>query len=338
MCVGGACALGAVVVAAHGEEEQGETARFSWARGAGAEACASGAELQAEVNKRLGRDAFAEPARRSIEGVVTREGAKWIARLYVRELDGTLLGQRELTSDAADCKALGSAVVLAVALAIDPEAAMGPPPSTSSSAAPSTSTSGSAAPRPKKTKPVPMPPPMVVFLPMKDPDAGAFVSPRILIATGLVPRPAIGAALGVDPHRLHAIHPTFGAMLVPSTRVSPDGQVGFALTAGWLGVCARLAGDERVLVSTCGSAWLGVIHAFVYSFEPVEPGDRFWAGLSASGRTAIHLLGPLYAEVGFDALLPLTRHHFRVENRVDELFQQPFLALTGWLGAGLRFQ
>jgi hypothetical protein len=56
-----------------------------------------------------------------IDGLATKEGATWIARIYVRDTGGKMMGSRELRSDAADCAALGDAVVLAVALGIDPE-------------------------------------------------------------------------------------------------------------------------------------------------------------------------------------------------------------------------
>jgi len=337
LALGTACALGVVGVLAQGDEApKGETARFAWARGAGAESCASAAELQADVDKRLGRDAFAEPVSKSIEGTVTREGGKWIARLYVRDLSGVLLGQREITSDASDCKALGSAVTLAVALAIDPEAALAPPPSVSASA--STSASSSSKPKKKPIAEPPLPPPLVVYLPMNDPERGTTVSARAVIASGLLPRPAIGAALAVDPDRLRTFHPTFGAVILPSTRIAPDEQVGFAFSALWLGGCARLAGDERVVVSACASAWLGVMHAVVYSLEPVAPGDRFWAGLSGTGRASVHLVGPLFGDLGFDLVFPLTRHRFLAENRQDDLFQQPFVTLVGWVGAAVRFR
>src|SRR5258707_15482234 len=109
--VAAAASLGVVAIAlAQGTGTDGPaTARLSWSRGVGAESCPDRVALEKDVSARLGRDAFAEPVRRSIEGTVVKDGTRWIAKLYIRQLDGTLIGSRDLNSEAADCKPLGSA-------------------------------------------------------------------------------------------------------------------------------------------------------------------------------------------------------------------------------------
>ncbi|MEM9196195.1 MAG: hypothetical protein AAGF12_43935, partial [Myxococcota bacterium] len=99
-------------------------ASFVWVRGAGAEACASTASLQVEVAERLGRDPFQPPITQHIEGIVRRSEGTFVATLYNRDPEGALVGEREFRSEAEDCDGLAAAVVLAVALAIDPEAAL----------------------------------------------------------------------------------------------------------------------------------------------------------------------------------------------------------------------
>ena len=63
-------ALGQSPDNAESADDAEATARLAWVRGPGAESCATGLELQKDVSRRLGRDAFAEPASRTIEGTV----------------------------------------------------------------------------------------------------------------------------------------------------------------------------------------------------------------------------------------------------------------------------
>src|SRR5262249_28273341 len=98
---------------------------LDWTRGAGAEACISEQELRTAVETRLGRELVdASKARLRIEGSISRtHGAKgWTATLIVSDASGTL-GNRELQEAASSCAELNPEIVLAVVLAIDPDAA-----------------------------------------------------------------------------------------------------------------------------------------------------------------------------------------------------------------------
>ena len=113
---------------AAGARAEPSPVRFGWVRGRGADTCPSRREIADQIAERLGRSPFTEGAARSIDAVVTRSEAGWRAEIYVREQDGAPAGARELTSEAPDCGPLASACVLAIALAIDPEAVTRPPP------------------------------------------------------------------------------------------------------------------------------------------------------------------------------------------------------------------
>ncbi|MEO7094648.1 MAG: hypothetical protein ABI175_15430, partial [Polyangiales bacterium] len=165
------------------------TVRLSWVRAQGAEGCIDRDTLARDVSARLGRDAFAGAPQRSIEGIVAREGKRWVARLYVRDPAGVLVGDREIASDAADYSALGGAVTLAVALVIDPEAALAPPPSTSGSTSTSVTASANAPP----SASIAVAPPASASI-VAPPVASVVVAPRPIlvearfaITTGLVP-------------------------------------------------------------------------------------------------------------------------------------------------------
>src|SRR5262249_51464365 len=132
-------------------------ARLSWSRAPGADACMTTSELERDVSQRLGRDPFAAAAGLLIEGTVAHDGHRWIAKLWVRDSAGTLIGSRELTSEADNCESLGRAVGLAIALSIDPEAASAASASSvpAASAASSVTKTVSSVPRSKAPKPMP---------------------------------------------------------------------------------------------------------------------------------------------------------------------------------------
>src|SRR5438309_7754199 len=78
-----------VVPRARADDPAPPTVHLSWVRAKGAETCIDRETLAHDVNARLGRDAFGGAPARSIEGLVAREGAKWVAHLYVRDADGS---------------------------------------------------------------------------------------------------------------------------------------------------------------------------------------------------------------------------------------------------------
>lgn len=100
---------------------------LAWVRGAGAEDCPPAAELQREVEQRIGRPLFDIAAPQSIEASVQRDdhGASPTRRseIHVRDSDGTSIGERTLTSTEVDCRSLFSSTALAIALLVDPDAA-----------------------------------------------------------------------------------------------------------------------------------------------------------------------------------------------------------------------
>ena len=101
-------------------------------RGPGADACSSGSQIAAWVEKRFAKSPFAPDAALSIDAYVTHAESGWRAQIYIRNREGGLAGSRELTSDASDCASIQSAAVLVIALTIDPEAGLlrlTPPPS-----------------------------------------------------------------------------------------------------------------------------------------------------------------------------------------------------------------
>lgn len=107
----------------------------------GAESCVSGPELARRVEARLGRPVFGAPGEAAllVEGRAERTAEGWRATVGLTGPDATAAGERVLVSRAETCDALGDAVVVAVALMIDPVGGLGgAPPEASVAAAPAT--------------------------------------------------------------------------------------------------------------------------------------------------------------------------------------------------------
>src|SRR5690606_18987279 len=89
------------------------------------ESCISRQEIVSKVRRRLGTDPFTGEPGQWLEGVIRREGHSWTATLYERDAEGNTLGTREFQSESEDCRELDEAIVLMVALLIDPEGGRG---------------------------------------------------------------------------------------------------------------------------------------------------------------------------------------------------------------------
>ncbi|HXN33107.1 MAG TPA: hypothetical protein VN894_14650, partial [Polyangiaceae bacterium] len=261
-----------IALAAAGRRANADAAsqvRLVWVRGERTQGCDDRATIARRVVERLGRDVFSESAPRSIEGVIQHEGERWDAHLYVREADGSLFGSRYLTSTAPDCGALDAAVTLAIALAIDPDAALRPAPASSPAAA----MPGPAAPPPTQAPPLTPTSPVsrLPETPSTAPRLAAPVSPkapepsrggslsataRVLVAAGILPGAAAGAALSADGPAGSRFQGTAGLLYFPEAR-NAAGDFAFGLTAGWLGVCAEPWAAGRLAVAICGKILLG---------------------------------------------------------------------------------
>ena len=100
------------------------TYALSFVRGAGAEGCPNRHDLEREVSEKLGRAPFEPAASRSIEILTERTPEGHRSVVSVIDRDGKLIGRRVLLDETATCAPIFSATALAVALLIDPEAAL----------------------------------------------------------------------------------------------------------------------------------------------------------------------------------------------------------------------
>ena len=327
--------------------------RLEWIRARGAEACLARADIEERVSARLGRPVFSDAARGTIEGFVQREGETWVAHILARDESGRVTGSRDLTNNAPDCSGLDAAVTLAVALVIDPEAALRPPssapprplpvrlpvavpPAPPLPPAPPFPTPAAPPPPPPAECPVERPCPRAESVPEARSLPKATLGGRVLVASGLLPGAAAGFAVAAEVPLTRWIDVTTGAFFLPEERTS-NSEFGFGLTAAWLGACAVpwRARAPRVTLSLCGDLGLGAIHSVVYAFLPTNPGDRVWAGATASGQLRVRIAGPVALEAGAALVVPLIRQPFVVQGEGTAVFQESSAAAVGFGGVGL---
>ncbi|MDB4994440.1 MAG: hypothetical protein JWM74_1872 [Myxococcaceae bacterium] len=334
---------------------------FSWARSDGGEKCPSTEVMRARIAERLGSKKDAQG--RSIDAIVSRTNGRYTARVLLRDATGTLRGAREITSDAADCDPLAAAVVLAAALAIDPESASRPSPSQSPSPSPSPSPPSPPAPAPPLDVPVPVPvpvtdpssagPPSGKPSPSPSPSTststststweetrGAVIA-RPELSLGLVPHPAFGVAVAGRVRVANRVDVAAGLMWIPEARLA-DGAFGIGLSAVRLGACVAPWESPPFALLGCADFLAGATHASARDASVAPAGERGWFAMAASSRFAVRVVGPLLLEVGADAIVPFVRDTF-VSGRVvpgenhRNAFQQAAVAGLFHFGAGVSF-
>lgn len=310
-----ACIASAQVAAAQGEPASG--VRFDFSRDAQADGCPSGEVIRGAVRDRLGRDPFVGDPIRIIEGHVRNDGGL-VAEIVVRTSDGELVGRRELRSDEPSCESLADAIVLAVALTIDPNALL-----------------ASRPPEPVEPPREPDPSPRVEApppVPVEDRSPTGGLALALAVGAGLLPSVSVGPALIASIDVLPWMSVEAGLTLWPE---QSEADAGFGLTTGRLAICfVPLASDLRVLLCAGGQA--GALHQVVRIPEPVDPGQRFWAAVSAAATFELRIVGPLMARAGLELVVPLVRDRF-VTGAAAEIFEPSAVAGAGHAGLGVRF-
>jgi hypothetical protein len=313
---------------------------LSWVRDQGAESCISPEALKRDVALRLGREPFQEPADHRIEGIVRREEARWVARLYEHDAQGRRLGMRTIESQSADCRELDAAVALAVALIIDPD--MGRASSSAAFPEPSPRAAPGDATRPTYDETARLPAPVTpvgpvmpaTYQPTRAQPTPVALMVGASLAQDLLPGLAPGFSIATDVGFGSHLHGRLGALYAPERR-RRETTMDFALglTAASLGICYETRGALGPVA--CASLLGGALHAVVYSPEPARPGDRGWGAARVDAGLGVRT-GRLVAELRAWALVPVVRWQFRVEGR-DVAFREPWLVPGLELALGWRF-
>ncbi|AUX41310.1 hypothetical protein SOCE26_027200 [Sorangium cellulosum] len=332
---------------------------LSWVRLEGAvEHCPTASQVRADIARRLGRDLVTTGGGPSIETVAQGQPGAWSVQIRTT-CEGAPPSVRVLTDRTATCAGIADAAVLAIALTIDPEAALSPPAEAPPAPAPVEDTPRPAtppapparSPEPPEAPPFPRStPPAPPPRPGGQPPAGAAVA-RGLAVHGIFPDVAPGIAVSgewsVLPHGGSFLPPitlSIGLMWLPEQR-GPTQRLGFGLTAGWAGVCVEAIHGPAVVLGVCGRGFLGSIHAVVYgsagdeapAFNPLNPGGFPWFGGAVGGRFAVRVVGPLRLETGIDLIVPNRYKWTQEGNTAKPLFSQPPVAGSIFGGVGVTF-
>lgn len=300
-------------------------ARMAWVRGEGAGECPDGPGLAQRLVAILGRDPFGPAPSQFIEGVVERRDGRWVARLFVRTAGDPATASREFTDESRGCEVVATSVALAMALSIDPGAALRAPD----------------APPPPAAPPPPSRPPTRPRRPHPPAarEVGAAVEVRAVGLLGLLPGLTPGVALAGEPFVRGRLRLLLAGLYAPETRTDRFGaRFAFGLSAFTAAGCVDVAVWNGGAVAGCAGVALGAVHSVVFDLLPYAPGDRLWAGVQASARLTVRIVRPLVAVAGVDAwALPL-RARFHLERREDVVFEQGAFALTGHFGLGVSFR
>jgi hypothetical protein len=260
-------------------------AALDYARGAGADECPSAAVLRALVAERLGYDPFREDAQLAVEVSIARDGDRLRAAIRLAR-DGEDAGVRELDEPIGACAPLIASVVLAISIAIDPEAAMGAP---------------RAEPPLPQANDVEVP--IEVVPPIRGPSLRGIVWLGAAGAFGLTP----GLAGGVRAGGEIVVDETFsigaGVTGLFSGPIAAGGAaIAGSIAAGELFACGWLA-PLVVCAVIAGGASFGAGHGF----EVDRQGDAAYAAIGARALVHQPIAGPLALRASIDLSAPLVR-------------------------------
>ena len=331
----GACLLAAGLVGSAAANAGPRAVHLVYNRGAGAEQCPSQAELQQGIIARLGRDPFWGRGARQVWITISRSGTELVATIAAQAEDGAAAQVRAVTSRRTECVELASTVELALAIAIDPVAAMGRPSQAPGDIAepfePPSAPTGSVASAPGAPEAAALGTTRRPATPevRSGRDLHWFVGAGLLLSTRAGPGTSAGLALDLGARRGAWSLTLEGRVDDPTEADGGAISASLVLAAAvpcyhvrWLAACAvAAAGILR------GSAAPDLPDAQVDMTPYCAAGARVAAELPVSGRFA------LGAHV--DVLATLTPTHLRVDQ--VEVWHTPVASVTLGLSAIERF-
>ena len=290
----------------------------------------------------------------------TREGV--VGSLVVRETGGATLARKV---EGARCEQVATALSLATALAIDPQAPLTAPTKRSNEGvdgepAPS---GGADAPEPKaepKAQPAAADPPPNRDAQRDDdrqpesPDSdsdGDSDGERLAFWTaalgpsleaGISPRLALGASAQFERYRAPAGVPisAIGVEVTwlggPAHSVSTaSSSFQFLLARPF--VCAfELPGPKSLHIGPCLGAELGAVVGSGADLPSTATETRFWAAIDASLRLRVEPRPSWFVELDGGLVLPLTRYTFVFSEPETQIYEVPAFAFAAGMRLGFR--
>ncbi len=289
------------------------TARLVYLRDEAIAGCPDERALRDAVAARLGYDPFRDDAATTITATLSRGGRGVRAVVTLQDATGRTTGSRTLASDRSDCAELGSAVALAISIAVDPLALVRkPPPAEAPAPAP-------ACPECPVCPPPPAPPRAKASFRAQvgaQLDLGAVpgvASLGITASAGVRWRAASIAVEGrVDPRLA-----TFDA---------PNGRVGATLLLVELAPCAHFR-----WAAACALVGAGALQGVSAGIAAPRRDSTFYAAAGARLAVEIPLRGPFALALHGDLLATITRTTLQIDG-TDAWATPP---LSGAVGAAV---
>lgn len=341
-----ACAalVAAQLAASSAGAAEAKTSSLSWIRLAGADTCIATQPLARAVEERLHRPVFVSAARAdlSVEGRIEKRRGGWHAVVTVRDDRGTTLGTRELDRTDGSCDELTEPLVLAIALMIDPEAAMRPREATPPASVPVETPKPNEEPKPAAPPPPPPkeesppPPPSPAPRPWRfDGEADG------TIQQGLAPEPALGA--GVEailyPPGLPIGLRGYTTLFLPTSITKDGARASFDMLYAGGALCPTLEG--RVRVMGCLGGQLGLLRPRAETTGR-GIGEDLQPILNAMAEARLHaaVVGPFGIAMGVGGGIPIVRPEVdfrRTSGATDVLHKSNAFVISADLGVGVFF-
>ena len=354
------CAL-----ASTGRAEGERRALFHWERAGGAESCISGEELARDVESHVGRPLFVTSGSADVRasGRVSRtedgRSGGWRATIEVSRRDGGAGSNRVVAVEGKDCRALDEALVLVLAVAVEPllprdapATGEGAPAAPSEAGAPENASAEKAQP---VAPPTPKPESAAVpAVPVAEPEF------RDAPAGGKPPRGASRFRLGASAVVAAGLMPGAAAGFGTSVAWVAPFRVSFEL--GWLGfpfgqsptnagrgdyrslmgearACPAIV-DAPVFIDACATFFAGELRARGAGFAVRDlSASRPYVAWGVALRARIELTDPVFLRLGLEAMLPVTRDRFVIEaeGRTVELHRVAAVVGVAGVDAGVSF-
>jgi hypothetical protein len=314
-----------------------QPAALSWTRGRGAESCPDASDVERGVELRLGRAALVpkERAELVVEAVAERtQSGGFRVQIALLRAD-EVIGRRVLEGTEPECLTIADKAVLAIALMIDPDAALAPPLETAPPPGPperepqASTKSNAIVDRP--------PPPTAQPLPSRTPWQGD-VELAAGVASGLVPglAPAVFLRGRLFPPAFPLGVEIEGALFPEQTQYeTPARGAHFSLIYGGLSLCSRPPRALRLTASFCGGADMGSVLGEGFGFDEDQDFQESFLALGVRGRLWVRPVSGVAIVMGPDLTIPLKRDYF-VTGRSSgsvELFRMSRTAFGFELGA-----
>jgi hypothetical protein len=304
---------------AHASEARGAEIRVT--RAPEAMHCRGEQDIAAEVSRLVTRPAT---QRVEIDVLLRRAGDEYSASVRAQ---GAVAGQRQLNASGADCRPLEEALVVALALLLDPEARVdvGPErPAAKPRTPPASDAPVAPARAPVSSKPARAQWPLSVRAAI----AGAAID-------GLVPHLTPGIEAGAALVGRHwSLHGSAGSFVTQSVEFGP-GTVDADVALLRLAACLERTWAEDWRAGFCGIGSFGALSGAARSYTTTRAETRpVWAA-GLGGRFSGPIVGPLGWMAHLDVLLPLHYESFAIEG-VGTAWEMR--AVGAWLGLGVDVQ